>query len=379
MPGPETLPPWPQGFEQQPNWVLQSASADHPISADPFGPMDPMAQQAVELLKSGYRAGQEAGLAAAEAEWRFAHHHHPRNLWLARGLNRVAPNLLEQRIPRRWRRLQHHKPVLAVLIPGELRCLSRSGPLLKQLGRIADLFITTTSGFRSEALALQPKDLQVVEDNPELVEAERDLEVGSMRQWHKLAACCRQMRAEELRRGRPYRWAVKWRTDFYLLEPHQFLQELSELDRDPDAGLIGASDKLFAGSRDLMLRLEGFWHALQGQFLDLDPRNSPVHLETILRGDESAKWYGFGLPERLVGRPASVPELRHTLQQGGSDLARALSEPWLPDEPLVNFFPGHPRFPSEVAFARFLNQLLIPMRGSRALSGFLYSDRSHYQ
>ena len=125
-----------------------------------------------------------------------------------------------------------------------------------------------------------------------------------------------------------------------------------------------------------MLRLEGFWHALQGQFLDLDPRNSPVHLETILRGDESAKWYGFGLPERLVGRPASVPELRHTLQQGGSDLARAMSEPWRPDEALVNFFPGHPRFPSEVAFARFLNQLLIPMRESLALRGFLYSDRS---
>ena len=197
-----------------------------------------------------------------------------------------------------------------------------------------------------------------------------------MRQWHKLAECCRQMRAEERRRGRPYRWAVKWRTDFYLLEPHQLLQELSELDRNPEAGLMGASDKLFAGRRDLMLRLEGFWHALRGQFLDLDPRNSPVHLETILRGDESAKWYGFGLPERLVGRPASVPELRHTLQQGGSDLARAMSEPWRPDEALVNFFPGHPRFPSEVAFARFLNQLLIPMRESRPLRGFLYSDRS---
>ena len=377
MPDPETLPPWPKGFEQQPNWVLQSASADHPISANPFGPIDPMAQQAAELLKSGYQAGQGAGLTAAEAKWRFAHRRHPRNLWLARGLNTIAPNLLEQRIPRRWRRFQHQQPVLAVLIPGELRCLSRSGPLLKQLGQIADLFITTTNGFRSEALALQPKDLQIIEDDPHLIAEERDLAVSSMRQWHKLAACFRQMRAEERRRGRPYRWAVKWRTDFFLLEPHQLLQELSELDRDPDAGLIGASDKLFAGRRDVMLRLEGFWHALQGQFLDLDPRNSPVDLETILRGDQSAKWYGFGLPERLVGRPASVPELRHILQQGGSDLARALSNSWRPEEPLVNFCPGHPRFPSEVAFARFLNQLLIPMRRSRALSGFLYSDRSH--
>ena len=73
------------------------------------------------------------------------------------------------------------------------------------------------------------------------------------------------MRAEERRRGCPYRWAVKWRTDFYLLEPHQFLQELKELDRD-HAGLIGASDKLFAGRRDLMLLLEGFGDALQGHF-----------------------------------------------------------------------------------------------------------------
>ena len=88
MPDQETLPPWPKGFEQQPNWVLQSASADHPISGDPDGPMDPNPHQAAELHKSGYRAGQKAGLAAAEAEWRFAHHRHPRNLWLARGLNR---------------------------------------------------------------------------------------------------------------------------------------------------------------------------------------------------------------------------------------------------------------------------------------------------
>ena len=84
----------------------------------------------------------------------------------------------------------------------------------------------------------------------------------------------------------------------------------------------------------------------------------------------------YRVPKRLVGQPSAVAELRHILITSGADLARALAAPPQPGEPMHSLFPGHPRFPSEVAFARFLNFNAIAMRETPALRGFLYSDRS---
>jgi hypothetical protein len=349
----------PLPFRQEP-WVLQSASADQP-HPPAHVPLQPEAQAAYALLHSGLTPEEALG-------------HAPTNLVLARAVHQQAPELLQQPVPR-WRpRPSRLRP--AFLLPGELRCLERSRPLLQALQQRGDLFICTTGAYAAAAADLRPTGLAVVEQEPELLAAEADLAVGSMRQWHKLAVCCQLVRQHEASRGRLYTHLVKLRSDYFYLQPHRLLRELAALKSQPQAGLIGASDKVFAGPRCLMLLLEGFWQALPGHFLDREPHSWPLNIAPILAGDDSAKWYGLGFPQRLVGKPSTVAELRAALIQGGPELARALAQPWRPEEPLVNLFPGLPRFPSEVAFARFLNFNGIALRVTPSLRGFLYSDRS---
>ena len=349
----------PLPFRQE-QWTLQSASADQPHPPVKV-PAHTEAIKAYALLNSG--------LSQSEAMQKA-----PNNLVLARAIHQQDPNLLMQKVPRWWSRPSRMR--IAFLLPGELRCLERSKPLLEAFKQRGDLFICTTSTYEKAAVSLNPKALAVIEQSSLLSAAEKDLPVGSMRQWHKLAVCCNLMLQEESRRSHLYTHLVKLRSDYFYLQPESLIRDLSALQKDPHSGLIGSSDKVFAGSRNLMLLTRGFWHALSGHFLDRSANNWPLNLAPILKGDDSAKWYGLGFPERLVGRPETVEELRTVLIQGGPRLSRALAQPWQADEPLINFFPGHPRFPSEVAFARFLNFNGIPMRNTPGLQGFLYNDRS---
>ena len=259
---------------------------------------------------------------------------------------------------------------------GRVALFGTQRPLLTALQQRGDLFICTTSAYAEAAASLRPTKLAVLEQDPGLVAAETDLPASAMRQWHKLAVCCQLVRHQEARRGRLYTHLVKLRSDFFYLQPQSLLRDLAALQRQPHSGLIGASDKVFAGPRALILLLEGFWQALPGHFIDREPRSWPLNLAPILSADDSAKWYGFSFPQRLVGNPASVADLRAALVQGGPALARALAQPWQPDEPLINLCPNQPRFSSEAAFARFLNINGIPLRETPSLRGFLYSDRS---
>ena len=366
------LPAWPEGFEKQPAWVIQSASADQP---NPNEPPTPEAAIAKETLIEGFKLIKNNGdVIQAKKLWKEALKQNPKNLWLARAINRIAPEILQQRVPKRWHLSKRRR--VAVLIPGELRCLNRSASLLKNLSNWADLFICTTAIHAEAANGLRPKALAVIEQNQSLQEEEQKLAVGSMKQWHKYAVCCRMIRQSEQQQGVLYKSVLKLRTDYFLLEPQKLEADLTELHKNPYAGLIGSSDKIFAGRRDLMLILEGFWMGLRGRFLDVNPRDWSINTTQILQSDDCVKWFGLGFPKRIVGEQSSVKELRAVLEQGGQALAQALSETWLPNEPLVNFFPGHPHFPSEVAFARFLNGNGIPMREQKSLRGFLYSDRS---
>ena len=345
---------------RQEPWVLQSGSADQP---------DPPA---------GVAATAEALAAAAliqkDSDWLAALPAHPANLVLARAINQLAPQRLTQALPH-WLPRTGRKH-LAVLLPGELRCLERSRAWLEALRQHADLFICTTAAYAEAATSLRPADLAVVEQHRDLLAAEGDLPAGSMRQWHKLAVCLKLMRQHEARRGGLYQQVLKLRSDYFLLQPQTLLGELNALVQNPNAGLIGASDKVFAGSRDRILLFEGFWQSLTGQFLDLEQKRWPINMSPIMAGDDSAKWFGFGFPQRLVGQPTTVAELRRRLSHGGPELGRALAAAWQPQEPLHTLCPNQPRFSSEVAFARFLNFNSIPMRETPALRGFLYSDRS---
>ena len=345
---------------RQEPWVLQSASADQPHP--PAG------------VATTAEANAAAVLIQKDPNWPAALPAHPTNLVLARAVNQRAPQRLTQAVPR-WLPRPGRKR-LAVLLPGELRSLERSRTWLKTLRQQADLFICTTAAYAEAASNLRPAGLAVVEQQSALVAAEADLPMGSMRQWHKLAKCLELMRQQEARRGRLYQQVLKLRSDYFVLQPQTLLRELSALTHNPNAGLIGASDKVFAGSRDRMLLFEGFWQSLAGQFLDLEQKRWPINLSPILAGDDSAKWFGFGFPQRLVGQPTTVEELRRRLSHGGPELGRALAAAWQPQEPLHTLCPNQPRFSSEVAFARFLNFNAIPMRETPALRGFLYSDRN---
>ena len=110
----------PLPFRQEP-WVLQSASADQP-NPPPHSPIQPEAKAAHQLLSSG--------LSPAEALRKS-----PTNLVLARILQQQAPEQLQQPIPRWWHQPSRLRP--AFLLPGELRCLERSGRCSRPCNSVA--------------------------------------------------------------------------------------------------------------------------------------------------------------------------------------------------------------------------------------------------
>ena len=364
-------------FQQEP-WVLQSASADQPIaaaaSADPGAPSRRQAR-ARQLLEQGLALQQGGDAGGAQALWRQALRHAPGDLLLMRAINQLCPPLNAQPLPRRRSRPRRHQRP-ALLLPGRLRCLDHSRALLERLCQHADLFICTEAADRQAALSLRcrrHRGLLVVNDHPALAAAEAALPVPAMKQWHKLALCLQQVRQHEERIGRRYTHLIKLRSDYLHVSPEWFFEDLLDPGLD---GLATASDKVFAGPRDLMLLFESFPTLIAGFFDQREDQWWPINSSQILRSDDSSKWYGLNWPERLVGRPASVAALRAVIQAGGSTLAQQLSafQPQA-NEPYHRLFQGHPRFASEVCFARYLNLCGIPARENRALRGFLRQDR----
>lgn len=323
----------------QARWVLLSASADHPTTY-----AQPQLSDA-DLLDARHRHGLD-----------------PHNL------------LQSQPKPRpRWRH-----PATALILTGELRCLNRSQALLQRLAQQADLFVVTTEAFASAAHQLtSARKVTVLEDNPSELAIDQSLPVGSMKQWHKLALGLQQVQGAEARRGRRYSHVVKLRSDYFYVHPERMLQEIGAALQPPGAGLVGASDKVFAGSRDHMMLLQGFFHALEAWFDGHESDYWPINLQQVLASDEALKWYGMNWPVDLIGEPESTESWRERLIAGGPDLAQALARFQANGATRYHrLFQGHPRFASEVCFARFLNLMGLPFRDCRSLRGFLYSDRS---
>ena len=93
--------------------------------------------------------------------------------------------------------------------------------------------------------------------------------------------------------------------------------------------------------------------------------------------DDSIKWYGLNWPIDLIGTPPTTEAWRRQIRQGGNKLAYTLAK-FKPNRTTKyhRLFKGHPRFASEVSFARFLNFNCIPFKDCYSLRGFLYSDRN---
>ena len=293
----------------------------------------------------------------------------------ARRINRLRPQTLVQQVPT-WTS-SNTQPRFAVLITGELRCITRSGPLFKALSKRTDLFIVTTASFRESALQLTSADrILIVDDHPPETKRDQAVPVNSMKQWHKLELAWRLLREEENKRGATYRYVIKLRSDYHMVHPKAVLKSVRRACRHPDSGLVGASDKVFGGRRQTMQKLEGLFEAIPCWFDQREKDYWPINLKQVLASDDAIKWYGMNWPAELVGRPPTPSLWRRQLEATEPSLTEALSKRRNQGpEQFHRLLKGHTRFASEICFSRFLNFCGIPFRDCKGLRGFLYSDR----
>lgn len=355
---------------RQPKWVLQSGSADREDPNQLDAKPSETARLAWDLVKPGWDALQKGDVKHAKETWKRAVALHPRNLVLMRAINQYAPELLIQdhisRLGRPW------GSRIAVVVPGEMRCYRQSEKFFKSLGAHTDIFICTSRAFANAAEQLPFSELKVIDQEP-------NHKIGAMQQWHKLAVTLSMVRSHEKRIRRRYTHILKLRSDFHHVQPRDLLNELVSTD-----GLICSSDKVFGGGREIMMLFEGFYAAIYGWFDQQEERYWPINIDAILKSDDSCKWYGMNFPKKLVGQPKTVEDLRKILSSGGENLAKALQQ-WRPNDnsnmlnqyskQLHRLVPGHPRFASEICFARFLNFNGIKTQNSPGMLGFLRSDR----
>ena len=344
MKPPHPVPEEPSENSREQAWVLLSASADQ------------------AKLSSSSPVRQEI--------------HADRRLLDCRHRNLTDPVSLNQRLPKPATTASRAR--IAVVLPGDLRCIQRSRPLLQALGEQADLFVVTRAAHAQAAAELAPPErLTIVDNDPEARVGDAALPLGAMKQWHKLALALELVQQEESRRQRRYSHILKLRSDYFYVHPRQLLSRFVASCRALKGGLVGSSDKVFGGPRDLMLLLQSFHTAIPGWFDQQEQRYWPINLQQVLASDDAIKWYGFNWPMELIGQPSSTEQWREQLVQGGQQLAIALRsfQPGA-DAAYHRLFRGHDRFASEVCFARFLNFTGIPFRECRSLRGFLYSDRS---
>ena len=346
----------------QPRWVLQSGSAqreDH-LLIEP----DLDAIESWKWIEPGWNALQEGNRDLAEHLWNIALKKQPSNLFLLRTLNQFATHLLQ--VEEDSLKAAPWGARIAVVIPGELRCLKTNWRFFKALSKHVDIFICTTPSFAKIGRSL-PAEILTIDSEP-------NLPMGAMQQWHKLSMALQMLKSKEEKTGKRYTHILKLRTDFHYAQPRHLLRELVQAD-----GILCTSDKVFGGCRELMLLFEGFYASIIGTFDQKEHIYWPINIDPILRSDYSHKWYGMSFPKSLVGEPKSVECLRQVLIDGGSRLAYELLR-WQPNstvspEDYIRFFKGNSRFASEICFARFLNFNFISTHTCPGLTGFLRNDR----
>ena len=302
---------------------------------------------------------------------------HDIDLLRSRELNVSEPSALVQSLPE-CSESSLQKPRFALVLAGELRCFERSAEIWERLRPQGDLFIVTTAFYRKRALDLVPAErCLIIEDLPVEAAMDADLPVNSMKQWHKFSLALQLIYQHEQQRQKRYRHIIKMRSDYYFAHPQGMLKQIAMACRSPHSGLVGASDKVFGGPRELMMQFKGFFRAIPHWFDQPEHTYWPINLQQVLASDDAVKWYGMNWPKKLVGTPNHPRPWRQTLLAAEHRLTQALTA-HRPNstERYHSLLVGHPRFASEISFCRFLNFCGIPFHDSVALRGFLYSDRS---
>jgi hypothetical protein len=303
----------------------------------------------------------------------------PDDLSLVRQLNLLMPQALQYRdikitAPQNGTRV-------AVVIPGMLRCLKRTLPLLKALLSRCDVFICTSPEYAAHAESLQKEGFvrtKIVKDNPRLP-------ANAMQQWMRMNECLQMLKERESETGIQYSHIIKVRTDFYFLNPEKILNEITGL----SSGLLMCSDKVFGGKRNDMLRIQEFYHKIMDYYVD-GSHWFDIRLQQIERSDDSFKWFGLLLPDSLTGDVKHPEELRTMIMKNGVDfyqdffdktVKQSADSKTLKGRRLMrtlydNSPPGKKVFASEICFAAFLNQQNIDAHWSPYFSGILWYDRA---
>ena len=202
----------------------------------------------------------------------------------------------------------------------------------------------------------------------------------AMLQWQKLQSALELVCLEEKRRGKKYSSIVKMRTDYYYAHPKNMVNKINKQLNKVDTGIIGASDKTFAGSRDNMMLLRTFANLLEPIFYNRSHHYLPINIAQVINSDVSCKWYGMKWPVDIIGKPKSIENLWKTLKLKEHEFTKLFDE-FVPKESseYISFFKGDNQFASEISFAYFLNAAGIPFNDCISLRGFLYSDRGQCQ
>ncbi|KZR73259.1 hypothetical protein [Prochlorococcus marinus] len=351
--------------DRQEPWVLQSASADRP------DPPLPLTQSIVskarqKLLHKIVRDMEIHNESEVIRLHKRSLHQYSYDLEFQRAINRLSPNLLNFK-PRQLKN-RFIKANIAVIICGELRCLTYTYAFIKRLSKYTDLFICTNSKYAKEAFDLAPMPWQraIIDDEP-------SFPVTSIHQWHKLSIALELMNKREKERGFLYSHFVKVRTDYFYLQPSLLLDEVKE----NQSMLLCASDKVFSAPRMMANIINGFYSTIYGFFDQKAEIYWPINVSQILESDDSSKWYGMRFPPSIVGRPKTVEELRSVIKAGGVLIADQLRLPYQqPPDGWHTHVKGHARFASELSFARYLNFCGVVCRSTPSLAGFLLTNRN---
>ena len=123
--------------------------------------------------------------------------------------NICNPSELQQDLPRPFF-LTRQK--VAVLIIGQLRCLSRSAPFFNALAKYADLFVVTTSDYAENCKQIrQIKNFLCVDQIDENSLIENNLKVASMKQWFKISLALKLVREQEKKQS--YKYVLRFATN----------------------------------------------------------------------------------------------------------------------------------------------------------------------
>jgi hypothetical protein len=266
---------------------------------------------------------------------------------------------------------------IAILVPGQLRCLEFSYPHFKSWSKGADLFVLTNRTYTEQARAVAElgASCRFVEDRPQLAEQEASISTAQLTQWLKLRACIDMLWEVERERNHRYDYIIKMRTDYVLAAPDALL----DMDMEATNNCIYANtDVCFSGRREFVLPLHGLYMAGLTTFYKRSDQYFAINPDHILECDAtSCKWFLARFPRDLVdlspfNRGTPSAELLQSIKNNRDKIVNYVHGS---GNELVPDTTGCRDFASELVFFYYMNFLGIPIKSHRKLTGHVVRTR----